>query len=107
MGRRSPLLPRSHMLNDTARQTKNRYDGHALVDGSVPIRDVASLLELREPPPCDFLTLAGFLLSQFQHIPKSGEHLTWDDWRFEVVDMDGRRGDKVLIERRHDAAEGG
>ena len=84
-----------------------RDDGSLLVDGSVPIRDVASLLGLREPPPGDFLTLAGFLLSQFQHIPKSGEHLTWDDWRFEVVDMDGGRVDKVLIERRHDAAEGG
>ncbi len=57
------------------------------------------MLALHEPPPGEFVTLAGFVLSQLHHIPKAGEHFTWGDWRFEVVDMDGRRIDKVLIAR--------
>jgi putative hemolysin len=82
-----------------------RDDGSLLVDGAVPIRDVAGLLALREPPPGDFVTLAGFVLSRLHRIPKSGEHVTWNGWRFEVVDMDGRRIDKVLIERDRDSAK--
>jgi putative hemolysin len=88
-------------------QVTRRDDGSLLVDGSVPIRDVASLLGLHELPPGDFLTLAGFILAQLEHIPKTGEHLTWGGWRFEVVDMDGRRVDKILIERARDSAAGG
>ena len=45
----------------------------------------------------DFETLAGFVLARFGHIPQTGEHFTWDALRFEVVDMDGRRIDRVLV----------
>ncbi|TLN16170.1 hypothetical protein FDZ71_06895, partial [bacterium] len=44
-----------------------------------------------------FQTLAGFVLSRLGHIPKASEHFHWNDYRFEVVDMDGNRIDKVLI----------
>jgi putative hemolysin len=44
----------------------------------------------------EYSTLAGFVLSQLGHIPAAGESFQWRDWRFEVVDLDGRRIDKVL-----------
>jgi putative hemolysin len=46
----------------------------------------------------DFDTVAGMLLALFQHIPEAGETTTWQGWRFEVVDMDGVRIDKVLAQ---------
>lgn len=45
----------------------------------------------------DYQTVAGLLLKQLHHIPKSGETLTWKEFNFEVVDMDGVRIDKVLV----------
>ena len=45
----------------------------------------------------DFHTLAGFVLAELGHVPRAGEHFVWQGSRFEVVDMDGRRVDKVLI----------
>ena len=44
----------------------------------------------------EYTTLAGFVLSQLGHIPPVGENFQWKNWRFEVVDLDGRRIDKVL-----------
>jgi putative hemolysin len=43
--------------------------------------------------------VAGFVLEYLRHIPTTGEHITAEGWRFEVVDMDGRRIDKVLAIR--------
>jgi CBS domain containing-hemolysin-like protein len=63
--------------------------------------DVMRLIEAQEdPPPGDYVTLAGFLLWKLQILPKSGDHVTWAGWRFEVVDMDGRRIDMALAQRR-------
>ncbi|MDX2027336.1 MAG: transporter associated domain-containing protein, partial [Alphaproteobacteria bacterium] len=45
----------------------------------------------------DFHTLAGFVIDKLGRIPVPGDHFTWEDARFEVVDMDNRRVDKVLI----------
>jgi putative hemolysin len=47
----------------------------------------------------DFHTLAGFVLHRLARIPLAGDHFVWKGWRFEVVDMDGRRIDKVLVSR--------
>ncbi len=44
-------------------------------------------------------TVAGFVLAEMQHLPKTGESVEVGDWRFEVVDLDGRRVDKVLATR--------
>ena len=44
----------------------------------------------------EYTTLAGFVLSQLGHIPLAGETFKWKKWRFEVVDLDGRRIGKVL-----------
>ena len=50
-------------------------------------------------PPGDYVTLAGFILAQLHELPKPGDHLSWAGWRFEVVDMDGRRIDMILAQR--------
>ena len=47
----------------------------------------------------DFNTIAGFVLHHLGRIPVAGEHFHWNGWRFEVVDLDGRRIDKVLALR--------
>ena len=51
------------------------------------------------PTDRGYHTLAGFVLDELEHLPTPGEHFTWNGYRFEVVDMDGRRIDKVLVSR--------
>ena len=70
--------------------------GIVLVDGTTPVDK--ALLELGLPPvepDSDYHTLAGFALSRFAHVPSAGESFEWQGWRFEVVDMDGHRIDKL------------
>ena len=77
-----------------------RDDSSWLVDGSMSIDDVERLLErgnMRSGD--DYTTLAGFVLAQLGHLPTTGESFRWRGMRFEVVDMDGRRIDKLLIQR--------
>jgi putative hemolysin len=76
-----------------------RDDGSFLVDASVSISDVADLIGRQGVPPGDFVTLGGFLMSELQQMPKPGDHVVWAGWRFEVVDVDGRRIDMVLVQR--------
>jgi len=47
----------------------------------------------------DFHTAAGMVIAHFGRIPHVGEHFSWDDWRVEVVDLDGPRIDKLLLQR--------
>ena len=75
-----------------------REDGSWLVDGMLPIDEVEHRLGLRGLlADRDFHTLAGFILAELGHVPRAGEHFFWQGNRFEVMDMDGRRVDKVLI----------
>ena len=76
-----------------------REDGSYLIDASVPFPDVMQLVGIKEAPPGDYVTLAGFILAQLHELPKPGDHLSWAGWRFEVVDMDGRRIDMILAQR--------
>lgn len=77
-----------------------REDGSWLVDGMMPIDEAESLIGLKGlKGEGDFHTLAGFVLSRIGHVPVAAEHFTWQGMRFEVVDMDGRRIDKVLIQK--------
>ena len=46
----------------------------------------------------DYVTPAGFILSQLHELPKPGDNVMWASWRFEVVDMDGRRIDAILAQ---------
>ncbi|MCR6631731.1 MAG: hemolysin family protein [Magnetospirillum sp.] len=75
-----------------------REDGSWLLDGMIAVEEAESLLDLQGMgEEGDFHTLAGFVLSQLAHLPQIGEHFMWQGWRFEVVDMDGRRIDRVLV----------
>lgn len=79
-----------------------REDGTWLVDGGLPVEALEDTLDLGPLPGREehqYTTVAGFVLHQLGHIPRPADHFTWDGLRFEVVDMDGRRVDKVLVSR--------
>jgi putative hemolysin len=76
-----------------------REDGSWLLSGSMPVDEMADLLKIGLPPSRDYQTVAGLIISQLQRLPSTGESVTIDGWRFEVVDLDGRRVDKVLAAR--------
>jgi putative hemolysin len=80
---------------------KRRDDGSWLMDATLPTGELKSLLAIEAPLPheneADFQTLGGFVVTQFGRIPAAGDHFDWNGWRFEVVDMDRRRVDKVLV----------
>lgn len=76
-----------------------RDDGSWLLDGSLGIDEIKELFDKDLLPGEDtgnFHTLGGFVMHSLGHIPESGQHFEYDDLRFEVVDMDGTRVDKVL-----------
>lgn len=73
-----------------------REDGSWLLAGSMPADEMAEMLKIRLPGKRRYDTVAGFLLSHLERLPKEGECVDALGWRFEVVDMDGRRIDKVL-----------
>lgn len=77
-----------------------RSDGTWLVDGLIPIDELKEIMDVNELPEEDkagFQTLSGFVMNQLGSIPKTGAVFDWDHWRFEVVDMDGHRVDRVLV----------
>ena len=78
-----------------------REDGSWLLDGRLPVARLASLLGLTLPEEDEgeYDTLGGFVLSRLRRLPSEGDHFSWAGWRFEVVDMDERRVDKVLASR--------
>jgi len=78
---------------------KRLRDGSLIVDASVSIRDLQGQHGLEIPESADYETLAGFVLSQLQRVPRGGEIITYGNWKFTVVDMDGRRINKVRAER--------
>jgi putative hemolysin len=85
-------------------QVVRRDDGSWLLDGMLPIPDFRDLLKLRELPGEDegtFQTVGGFITARLGRIPRAGDLLTWQNIRFEVVDMDGLRVDKVLVARNN------
>ena len=76
-----------------------RADGSLLIDGMMPAEAAFERLGIAERPDTDeFTTLAGFLIVQLGRIPGAGDSVETHGWRFEIVDMDGRRIDKVLAQ---------
>ena len=73
-----------------------RDDGSWWVSGSVSADLLADRLGLRLPEDRDYATAAGFALSVLKHLPEVGERFGYGGWRFEIVDMDGRKIDKLL-----------
>ncbi len=75
-----------------------RDDGSWLMDGMLGIHDAERLLEHKDMRADeDFETLAGFVLARLARIPQIGDHFEWGGLRFEIVDMDGRRVDRILV----------
>ena len=73
-----------------------REDGSWLISGSAPADIMAERLGLTLPEDRDYATTAGFVLSVLKHLPTVGERFIADGWCFEVIDMDGRKIDKLL-----------
>jgi putative hemolysin len=79
-------------------QPVQREDGRWLIDGMMPIDEVEALLNLKNMRDgAEYHTLAGFVIDKLGRMPVSGDHFFWNAARFEVVDMDAHRVDKVLI----------
>ena len=85
----------------------DREDGSLLVSGALPADALADRLQIDLPEDRDFATAAGFALSVLKRLPHEGERFDEQGWRFEIVDMDGRKIDKLLISRKHKAATEG
>ena len=76
-----------------------REDGSWLIAGSASADHLAEQLGLELDEDRDYATAAGFALSVLKHLPSEGEHFREGAWRFEIVDMDGRKIDKLLASR--------
>ncbi len=76
-----------------------RDDGSYLISGWMPALEFADLLGITLPESRPYQTFAGYLLQELATIPEVGDKITIGDWQFEIVDMDGRRIDKVLASR--------
>jgi putative hemolysin len=83
-----------------------REDGSYLVSGWMPVDEFAEKIGVPVDLDADYATVAGFVLESMKRLPKAGESFSSDGWRFEVVDLDGRRIDKVLVERMTDRVPG-
>lgn len=79
-----------------------REDGSLLVSGQMPVDALAERLDFSLPEDRDFATVAGFALAVLRRLPEEGDHFIEQGWRFEIVDMDGRKIDKLLVSARVD-----
>lgn len=82
-----------------------RADGSWLIDGALPIEELRELVgdgRLPDEDEHDFHTAAGMVIAHFGRIPAVGEFFEWTKWRIEVVDLDGPRIDKLLLQRQPD-----
>jgi putative hemolysin len=77
-----------------------RENGSLLVDGGTPIDEMREKVNLKEfdMEDADYATIAGYILYKLSEIPNVGDHFTTEGYRFEIVDMDKSKIDKVLIE---------
>ena len=78
-----------------------REDGSLLVEGAIPIDELREAVDLKEFDfdDVDYATLAGYILNKLSEIPRAGDHFESEGYRFEIVDMDKSKIDKVLISR--------
>jgi putative hemolysin len=92
LSRLEPELPSAHQ----------REDGSWLLGGTLPVAELIERLALSEAEAAeleDLQTLGGFVMHVIGSVPAVGDHFEWHGLRFEVVDMDGRRVDQVLVAR--------
>jgi putative hemolysin len=76
-----------------------REDGSWLISGSMPVDEMAERLSLAIPQNRSYHTAAGFVLDELGELPETGKVFDALGWRFEIVDLDGRRIDKILATR--------
>jgi putative hemolysin len=83
-------------------EARQREDGSWLIDATLATGQLKATLRLDVLPQeaeADYQTVGGMIMTQFGRIPVAGDHFVWGGWRFEVVDMDRHRVDKVLVSR--------
>lgn len=85
-------------FDDPARPPISSATGELLLDGGVNLRDLETQMQWRLPREGGVETLAGFVLMRLGHIPKTGESVDYQDRRFTVMDMEGRRISKIRVE---------
>ena len=85
--------------DDTDPPIVEREDGSWLLSGAASADLLSDRLGMRLPTERDFSTVAGFALSVLKHLPITGERFKHDGWSFEIVDMDGRKIDKLIASR--------
>jgi len=79
-----------------------RADGSWLIDGLIPVPELKDRLDLKDLPDEDrgrYNTLAGMTMLLLGRLPQTADVVEWGGWRFEIVDLDGKRVDKVLVSR--------
>ena len=79
-----------------------RADGSWLIDGAMPVERFGQIFDLDafgDSAEGAFHTMAGFVMSYLGHIPKASDHFSWNNFKFEVMDMDRNRVDKILVTR--------
>jgi len=89
-----------NMDEGTGSEIIRREDGSYLIDGLLPVDELKDLFDLDDLPDevkVGFQTVSGFVMNQLGTIPMTGQHFHYENLRFEVVDMDGHRVDKILV----------
>ncbi|NBC36927.1 DUF21 domain-containing protein [Novosphingobium sp. FSY-8] len=95
----------SHLDEGDVPMVVEREDGSMLIAGGLPADALADRLGLDLPDDRDYATAAGFVLEVLKRLPREGDHFIHDGWRWEVVDMDRRKIDKLLVSRLEPASE--
>jgi putative hemolysin len=90
--------PATATTQDAMREAVQRDDGSWLLDGLLPLHEAAEVLRvaLDADEPEDIVTLGGLAMARIDRVPVAGDRFEWHGVRFEVVDMDGRRVDKLI-----------
>jgi putative hemolysin len=89
----------SHLDEGDEPMVVERHDGSLLIAGSLPADALATQLSIELPDDRDYATAAGYALSVLKRLPGEGESFVEQNWRFEIVDMDGRKIDKLLVSK--------
>ncbi|MDR7038275.1 putative hemolysin [Methylobacterium sp. BE186] len=84
---------------DPEPEAVQRADGSWLIAGWMPVDEMADQLGIKLEASRDYETAAGLVIERLQRLPETGETCDISGWRFEVVDLDGRRVDKILVTR--------
>ena len=95
--------------DDQAGPVVQREDGSYLLDGALPVEELREVIgggRLPNEDEHDFHTVAGMVIAHFGRIPHVGESFDWAGWRIEVVDLDGPRIDKLLLQKLPEAEPG-